>query len=864
MNISKFNEKFNKIEGNTYVIEEKIELNNESYERELVHDNINVKTLNIYTGSKLTGDKIETYSTSTPSLTPWKTIIKIFSKVTPLYISYETVGDQVEAEDINKLQDTVVFTQQNLNEEIDRATKSENILIDNLNSEVVRSTQAENNIAINLNTEVNRSKNVEDAINKELSNEVKRATNAEKVLTDNVNTTNSKLTNEADRAEKAEEILTKSINNEISRAKSIEDDIKSKLNEEINRSKKEENKLANNIDTTNINLANEVSRSKEAEQIISNNLANERDRTKAVEKELTNNLNTEVNRAKEVETNINSDLNNEATRAKNSESEISSKIQEETKRAKVEETNLNESIEITNSNLNNEINRSKKEEISIGNNIENEVKRAIDAEKILTDNLNSEISRSKTKENNIEENINSYKSYNNIEIQKLKEKDIDLQNKKSDLSYVNSELNKRYTKDQTFTQEEVLQKIKDIIGTAPEALDTLQEIAKALNNDADFAGTMTKQLITKVDKAQGKQLTDENYTLAEKNKLTKVENEANKYIHPANHSADIIVDNPNKRFTNDAEKSKNLESYNKKHEHANKSIIDKITQDLLDKCNSAYGHINDVIKHVTSSEKSNWNEAYSKEHDHNNKSILDGITQALIDKWNNANTHINDATRHITSAERNLWNTVSKKSDNGHVHNYNELSNKPSIPSRTSELNNDSGFITQKEIDTSQNHTHSNKSILDKITQSLIDSWNTVSNKADKGHKHSISEITNMPTSLPANGGTASRIFGSMASSDFIRIEGQGKDDSGSLEIATADNGNEPIYIRQYTGSFATISRTLTLLDSNGNTICPGTVNANNLQVSGANVYTTNRKPTASDIGAMGKGPIKWNDLKGV
>ncbi|WP_105176193.1 hypothetical protein [Clostridium cagae] len=742
MNISKFNEKFNKIQGNTYVIEEKIELNNESYERELVHDNINVKTLNIYTGSKLTGDKIETYSTSTPSLTPWKTIIKIFSKMTPLYISYETVGDQVEAEDINKLQDTLVFTQQNLNEEIDRATKSENILIDNLNSEVLRSTQVENNIAMNLNTEVNRSKNVEDAINKELSNEVKRATNAEKVLTDNVNTTNSKLTNEADRAEKAEEILTKSINNEISRAKSIEDDIKSKLNEEIN--------------------------------------------------------------------------------------------------------------------------RSKKEETSIGNNLENEVKRAIDAEKILTDNLNSEIYRSKTKENNIEENINMYKTSNNVEIQKLKEKDIDLQNKKSDLSYVNSELNKRYTKDQTFTQEEVLQKIKDVIGTAPEALDTLQEIAKALNNDADFAGTMTKQLTTKVDKAQGKQLTDENYTLAEKNKLTKVENEANKYIHPANHSADIIVDNPNKRFTNDAEKSKNLESYNKKHEHANKSIIDKITQDLLDKCNSAYGHINDVIKHVTSSEKSNWNEAYSKEHDHNNKSILDGITQALIDKWNNANTHVNDNVRHITDEKRKLWDTVSKKSDNGHVHNYNELSNKPSIPSRTSELNNDSGFITQKEIDTSRNHTHSNKSILDKITQSLIDSWNTVSNKADKGHKHSISEITNMPTSLPANGGTASRIFGSMASSDFIRIEGQGKDDNGSLEIATADNGNEPIYVRQYTGSFATISRTLTLLDSNGNTSCPGTVNANNLQVCGANVYTTNRKPTANDIGAMAKGPIKWNDLKGV
>ncbi|ACD52736.1 hypothetical protein HYH38_02285 [Clostridium botulinum] len=693
MDISNFNEKFNKIEGNIYVIEEKIEQINGVYEGELAHDNINIKTLNVYTGSKLTGEKIESYSISTPSFTPWKTIIKVFSEVTPLYISYETVGDQVEAEDINKLQDTLVFTQQNLNEEIHRATKSENILIDNLNSEVVRSTQVENNIAMNLNTEVNRSKNVEDAINKELSNEVKRAINAEKVLTDNVNTTNSKLTTERDRAEKAEEILTKSINNEISRAKSIEDDIKSKLNEEFN--------------------------------------------------------------------------------------------------------------------------RSKKEETSIVNNLENEVKRAIDAEKILTDNLNSEIYRSKTKENNIEENINSYKSSNNIEIQKLKEKDIDFQNKKSDLSYVNSELNKRYTKDQTFTREEVLQKIKDIIGTAPEALDTLQEIAKALNNDADFAGTMTKQLTTKVDKTQGKQLTDENYTLEEKNKLSKIEKEANNYVHPANHSADIIVDNPNKRFTNDAEKSKNLESYNKKHEHLNKTTLDRITDNL-------------------------------------------------INKWSDANTHVNDNVRHITDEERKLWNTVSKKSDNGHVHNYNELSNKPLIPTKTSELNNDFGFITQKDIDTSQNHIHSNKSVLDEINKSLIDNWNTVSNKVDKRHKHSISEINNMPSSLPANGGTASRIYGSMASNDFIRIEGQGKDDNGSLEIATADNGNEPIYVRQYTGSFATISRTLTLLDSNGNTICPGTLNANNLQVCGANVYTTNRKPTASEIGAMAKGPIKWNDLKGV
>lgn len=45
---------------------------------------------------------------------------------------------------------------------------------------------------------------------------------------------------------------------------------------------------------------------------------------------------------------------------------------------------------------------------------------------------------------------------------------------------------------------------------------------------------------------------------------------------------------------------------------------------------------------------------------------------------------------------------------------------------------------------------------------------------------------------------------------------------SGYLEMATADDGNEPIYVRQYTGDFATVKRTLTLLDGYGNTTFPG------------------------------------------
>ena len=61
-----------------------------------------------------------------------------------------------------------------------------------------------------------------------------------------------------------------------------------------------------------------------------------------------------------------------------------------------------------------------------------------------------------------------------------------------------------------------------------------------------------------------------------------------------------------------------------------------------------------------------------------------------------------------------------------------------------------------------------------------------------------------------------------MADNDYFRIYAGGTGNNGGYaEIATADDGNEPIYVRQYTGTFSTIKRTLTLLDANGYTHFP-------------------------------------------
>lgn len=62
---------------------------------------------------------------------------------------------------------------------------------------------------------------------------------------------------------------------------------------------------------------------------------------------------------------------------------------------------------------------------------------------------------------------------------------------------------------------------------------------------------------------------------------------------------------------------------------------------------------------------------------------------------------------------------------------------------------------------------------------------------------------------------------------DYGRVAyGGTASNAGWMEIASCNDGNEPIYARQYTGVFTTVKRTATLLDANGNTVFPGTVTA--------------------------------------
>lgn len=76
---------------------------------------------------------------------------------------------------------------------------------------------------------------------------------------------------------------------------------------------------------------------------------------------------------------------------------------------------------------------------------------------------------------------------------------------------------------------------------------------------------------------------------------------------------------------------------------------------------------NNVDGLLSKEDKKNYDDANNKKHTHDNKSIIDKITQTLLDAWNAAYTHITDAVKHITRQERNNWNEAYTHSQSAHA-----------------------------------------------------------------------------------------------------------------------------------------------------------------------------------------------------
>lgn len=122
----------------------------------------------------------------------------------------------------------------------------------------------------------------------------------------------------------------------------------------------------------------------------------------------------------------------------------------------------------------------------------------------------------------------------------------------------------------------------------------------------------------------------------------------------------------------------------------------------------------------------------------------------------------------------------------------------------------------------------------------------------------SLADVTGIGSALRVDRGTLAGtaadnlLYVKMADNDYFRIRvGATASNAGWVELATADDGNEPIYVRQYSGSnFATITRTVTLLDASGNTSFPGTVTATSFSGKATSAGTADSATKATQDGS--------------
>ena len=416
-----------------------------------------------------------------------------------------------------------------------------NVVKDNLAKEIQDRKDADATLQANINKEATDRKAADATHTENIATLNQRVSDLALSIQDAINTVKNELTaqvnanttaiatNAANIQKNSEAItaVTKTVGDNYK-------EVKDMINEEIVDRTNGDSNLSSRIDTTNIALGTEQAERKAADQILQVNLDKEVGDRKSADAALETKIEGQISglnqtisgeitrvegkvtqeiKDREAANKTLSDrINSLETGSNEKVNELKTKVEANTAAINVEKERAIAKEDAIQANLNTAIANHKDEVNALTKSISDEANVRISGDAALQVNIDKEVTDRKNADTLINNALAQEVSDRTTAIQGLESKKVDkvdgkvlssndftdlllvklngIQEKANYITKVSELLN-----DSEFqTAEQVEAAIQKIIGSAPEVLDTLKELAEALGNDPNFATTMTQKL----------------------------------------------------------------------------------------------------------------------------------------------------------------------------------------------------------------------------------------------------------------------------------------------------------------------------------------------------------------------------------
>lgn len=306
--------------------------------------------------------------------------------------------------------------------------------------------------------------------------------------------------------------------------------------------------------------------------------------------------------------------------------------------------------------LNTEINRAKAKENALASDIQTEATKRENDDNTIKDNLNAEVTRATAKENEI----------------------------KAEVDVINGD---------STTEGSFRKAIADVVGAAPEAYDTLKEIADKLNENDDLHAAINDAIATKattvalneeITRAKAAEAENKAEIAAEAARAKQVEGNNALAIQNEASRATTAETAINEAVSTEVERAKGQEAYlqNLINTKADTTALEgaktELDKKISDETTRATAEEDELRSLITTEQ----NRATASE-----KSIADDLNGKLAQKADT--TTLNEQVDTLNAA-------ISAKQDAG---DYALKTDLPTVPTKLSQLTNDSNFITAADID---------------------------------------------------------------------------------------------------------------------------------------------------------------------